>query len=354
MPLPLIDRPYRVIRKRLRSLFPRELPPVAPGLPPPDPTLPLHERLVGLERMTHALFAEVSEVKLMLAALARPDPGLWQGKPTMVAGEPATRAFPRSTICRQDSFEQPYFAYWTSKIGEGLRYHRKIWEFVFILQALWERGAIRSGARGLGFGVGSESLPAYFASQGVKITATDVEADQAADAGWIASNQHAASKAALARPRLCPPDLFEANVEFQPCDMNAIPAELNGYDFCWSACAFEHLGSIEAGLTFVERSLDTLKPGGWAIHTTEYNMSSDDRTVEVGGTVLFRRRDFEELKRRLEAQGHKVAPFDFTPGEGEIDRYLDIAPYRSEPHLVLALWGHQTTSIGVIVQKKPD
>ncbi|MBN8529429.1 MAG: class I SAM-dependent methyltransferase [Caulobacterales bacterium] len=347
-PLP---RPLRVIRKRLRNFFPREMEPVAPGLPPPDPTLPLHERLTGLERLLHSTFAEISEIKLILAAHTRPPTSIWQNKPVPVEGAPGAAVFSTSTICRQDSFEQPYFAYWAQRIGQGLRYHRKLWEFVFILQALWERGAVRPGARGLGFGVGSEPLAAFFASQGVMITATDMAPDDAAEAGWVETNQHAASKAALAYPTICPPELFETNVEFRPCDMNAIPDDMTGYDFCWSACAFEHLGSIEAGLTFVERSLDTLKPGGWAIHTTEYNMGSNDRTVEHGGTVLFRKRDFEELARRLTEKGHHVAPFDLTPGEGPVDRYLDIAPYRAEPHVVLALWGHQTTSIGVIVQK---
>lgn len=346
-----LDRGLRVIRKRLRHWFPRDINPVAPGQPRPDPALPLHERLVRLERLAHATAMDAAEIKLMLAALTLPDASVWQGKPVMIEGAPGVNAFPNSTLCRQDSFDQPYFPYWIRTIGEGLRYHRKLWEFVFILQALWERGAIRPGARALGFGVGWESIPAWFASQGIEVTATDMSADQAAGAGWIASNEHAAGKAALARPHLCPPEVFERNVTFRTVDMNAVPDDLTGYDFCWSACAFEHLGSIEAGLRFVERSLDTLKPGGWAVHTTEYTVSSNDVTIDTGDTVLFRRRDMEELQRRLEAKGHRVAPFDFTPGDKPLDRYLDILPYRTEPHLMMALWGHQTTSIGVIVQK---
>jgi hypothetical protein len=59
----------------------------------------------------------------------------------------------------------------------------------------------------------------------------------------------------------------------------------------------------------------------------------------------------EELAERLTARGHKVALFDFNPGEKPLDRYIDVAPYRSEPHLKLALAGYATTSIGIIVQK---
>jgi 2-polyprenyl-3-methyl-5-hydroxy-6-metoxy-1,4-benzoquinol methylase len=308
-------------------------------------------RLAQMEALGRATAMDVAEVRLMLAALSLPDPALWQGLPAPVEGEPGTDVFPMSTICRQESFDEPWFAWWAGQLGESLRYHRKLWEFTFILQALWERGAIRPGARGLGFGVGMEPLTAWFAAQGCQITATDMTADRAEESGWISSNEHASGKATLRRPALCPDALFDANVEFRNCDMNAVPDDLTGYDFCWSACAFEHLGSIEAGLLFIERSIETLKPGGWAIHTTEFNMSSNDQTVDHGDTVLYRRRDLEDLRRRLEARGHRVAPFDFTPGVRPIDRYIDIAPYRSEPHLILALWGHQTTSIGLIVQR---
>ena len=127
--------------------------------------------------------------------------------------------------------------------------------------------------------------------------------------------------------------------------------DLTGYDFCWSACAFEHLGSIEKGLAFVERSIDCLKPGGWAVHTSEYNYGSNTETIDHQDTVLFRRRDLEELAARLQAKGHRAAPFDFSMGNGLVEQYIDVMPYRDQPHLRMSLWGHPTTSVGVIVQR---
>lgn len=294
------------------------------------------------------------EIRLTTTHQTLPDPALWKGLPLPVAGAPAENAFPNSTMCRQDSFAEPYFPYWTAKIGAVPVYHRKLWEFVYICQSLWERRAIIPGARGLGFGVGEEPLTAFFASQDCKIVATDMDPDSAVGSGWIETAQHAAAKENLRMPRVCPDTLFDANVEFRPCDMNAIPDDLLDFDFCWSACAFEHLGSIDAGLRFVERSIDTLKPGGWAVHTTEFNLSSNEHTLSEGSTVLFRRRDFEELGARLTAQGHTVAPFDFEPGLAPLDRYFDLPPYRNEPHLKLALAGYGTTSFGIIVQKRAD
>lgn len=292
------------------------------------------------------------EVQQALAQLMLPDPAVWQGQPPLLGdAAPGERVFDRSAMCRQDSFQQPYFSFWTRRLGEGLRYHRKLWEFVFISQALWERGVCVSGRRGLGFGVGREPLTAFFASEGVSVTATDLAPDGKVVAGWEATNQHADSKEALRNPVVCPDEVFDRNVQFRFCDMNAVPDDLVGFDFCWSACALEHLGSIEKGLAFIERSIDCLAPGGWAVHTTEYNVFSDEETVDNQGTVLFRKRDLEQLASRLRAKGHEVTEMDWSPGEGAVDRYLDLPPYRHDPHLKMMLKGFATTSIGIIVRK---
>jgi 2-polyprenyl-3-methyl-5-hydroxy-6-metoxy-1,4-benzoquinol methylase len=291
------------------------------------------------------------EMKLLMGQLSLPPTELWTGRPAWTEGAPAAIAFPNSTLCRQDSFETAYFPYWTRRVGATLCYHRKLWEHVFICQALWERGAIRPGARGLGFGVGRETMAAFFASEDCRIVATDVEAEAAVRDGWSQTAQHAASLDALRYDDICEPGAFERNVTFRTCDMNDVPGDLTDFDFCWSACALEHLGSIEHGLRFIERSVECLRPGGWAVHTTEFNVSSNDHTVSEGGTVLFRRRDMEALAGRLAAKGHHVAPFDFNPGLAPLDRYIDVPPYRAEPHLKLAIQGYGTTSLGLIVQR---
>lgn len=302
------------------------------------------------DALTHALAEHRRETQLMLSALALPERAHWVDRPAMIQGEPAENAFPHSTVCRQESFNQPYFPYWTARLHEVLRYHRKLWEFVFICQVLWERGAIQPGARGLGFGVGEEPLTAFFASQGCQIVATDLGEAAAQGTGWMDTKQHAAGKQALRKPLVCPDDLFNRNVEFRECDMNDLAPNLIDFDFCWSACALEHLGSIEHGLAFIENSVRCLKPGGWAIHTTEFNTSSNEGTVDNLSTVLFRRKDLEGLADRLRAQGHLVAAFDFDPGDGAVDDYIDLPPYREQPHLKMALMGYSTTSIGIIIQ----
>ncbi len=96
--------------------------------------------------------------------------------------------------------------------------------------------------------------------------------------------------------------------------MRAIPAELSGFDFNWSSSCFEHLGTLDAGIDFVIAAVEnTLRSGGIAVHTTEYNLTSNEHTVTEGPTVIYRRRDIDELVRRLRDRGHIVTEFTVAP-----------------------------------------
>jgi hypothetical protein len=228
--------------------------------------------------------------------------------------------------------------------------HRKIWEFTWISAVLRKSGLLRKGNKGLGFGVGQEPLPVFFARHGIEILATDAPNAAIEGHGWETTGQHASSLEPLRRPQLLDDNLFDKLVSFRPADMNNISGDLKGFDFCWSACCFEHLGSIEHGLTFVEQSLKTLRPGGLAIHTTEFNLSSNDATFEHPSLCLFRKRDIEALYDRLISAGHKPWPLNFHPGTGPADAYIDLPPY-GLPHLKLEVASYATTSIGLVIQK---
>ena len=140
-------------------------------------------------------------------------------------------------------------------------------------------------------------------------------------------------------------------VEFRPVDMTRIPDDLTDYDFTWSSCALEHVGSIALGLNFIERSIACLKPGGIAVHTTELNLLSNDATIDHSGTVLFRRRDFEEIAARLVLQGHEVMPLNFVAGSTPLDDHIDVPPYSSNEHFKLLMSRYLTTSFGLIVRR---
>ena len=226
----------------------------------------------------------------------------------------------KSKPSTQEDLESDWVAYWSAELKLPVIFHRKLWEFAFVLQAVFEGGHLRAGAKGLGFGCGHEPLPSYFASRDLQITVTDLETKRAQEAGWIDSHEHAASLAEAFKEELVEKGHFNRNVSFRYVDMNAIPADLKGFDFCWSICAFEHLGSIAKGLAFVENSLATLRPGGVSVHTTEFNFLNDNETIDDWVTVLFQRKHFIQLANRLRELGHSVSELDFDVGNKPLEQ----------------------------------
>ena len=264
-------------------------------------------------------------------------------------GGPAYGEFPKpiaSTVpldcqaCTQSQIESANFKYWASRLHElPGKLHRKLWEWCFIAQALHERDMLRPGMRGLGFAVGTEPLTSLFAGAGCSILATDLRAKDAALAGWVATNQNAAGLEDLNKRCLCSADDFLNRVSFRLVDMRDIPSDIAGFDFLWSSCAMEYLGSLRDGLDFLLKAMNCLRPGGIAVHTTEFNCDTDVGTVESGNDVVYRRRDFLELSSLLAQQGHQISPFDFTTGSTDADLYVDEPPYNGKIHLKLRIGG---------------
>jgi SAM-dependent methyltransferase len=259
-----------------------------------------------------------------------------------------------SQLCRLATLESPAFRGWLERLHDVWHMHRKNWEHAYICQALHERSLLQPGRRGLGFAVGTEKLPALFAALGCRITATDLAAEDDRNHRWARNGQWAGTLEALNAAGLCPADEFRDRVEFRAVDMNHVPADLTGYDFTWSTCSFEHCGSLELGLAFLERQLDCLRPGGVAVHTTEFNLSSNDETLASGPSVIYRLRDIEDMIQGLRRRGHHVEPLDIDPGDRDVDRFVDLPPYSGPggiKHLRLDLEGFASTSLGLIIRK---
>lgn len=257
-----------------------------------------------------------------------------------------------SQICTASQFQSPLYDKWCKSFHEEPRMHRKQWEFVYILQALEATGKLKPGMKGLGFGCGKEPLPCVMASKGIEVFASDLDEASAIKEGWSPTNQHSAKIEDLYWSNVCTRNEFNNHVRYRTVNMNKIPDDLINFDFVWSSCAFEHLGSIENGLEFVEHSMKCLKPGGIAVHTTEFNLSSNEDTFQSESLVFFRKKDIEKLIRRLILSNCHVFPLNLTNGESLEDGYIDLPPYQSLPHIKLAALGYVTTSIGLIIQKK--
>ncbi|QYU66614.1 class I SAM-dependent methyltransferase [Leptolyngbya sp. 15MV] len=248
--------------------------------------------------------------------------------------EQPTLAHVGSQLCTASQFQEPVFGQLIADLKLHPGHHRKLWEHAFVLSVLLREAMVGPGRRG------------------VKVLATDAPTDETPNQGWATTNQFAAQAEDLFFAGIVGRKVFDRLVSFRPVDMNAIPADLNDqFDACWSTCSLEHLGSLQHGLDFIENSLNVLRPGGIAVHTTEFNLTSNDETLELPSLALFRRRDIERLAARLIAAGHTVAPLNFHPGHEELDEVIDVPPY-SRPHLKLLVAHYTITSIGLIVRKK--
>jgi SAM-dependent methyltransferase len=296
------------------------------------------ERLIN--ELRAAFQADLRGKPLLSSELYLPNPLVTDGLADeyMAASVPLAR-----------DFLHPKFAEFARTCGTSMRLHRKTWEWAFINERLQRAGVLCAGRRGVGFGVGNEWLPALFASTGATIVATDHPSDTG---NWRDSGQYAGNLDGLFAPHIIDRAAFDARVSFSPCDMNAIPEDLNGFDFCWSSCCFEHLGDLQRGLDFVLSSVErVLAVGGVACHTTELNLSSDDDTIESGRDVIYRKRDLLQLCQELTARGHSVEPLCIEPGNLVLDYLVDVPPYDSIPHLKLRYEQFVCTSIGLVIRR---
>jgi len=264
-----------------------------------------------------------------------------------------------SMVCRYEHFETSWYEKWARQLGffdptfSRVLSYRKIWEWCGITQVLAERGMLAQGRRGCGFAVGKEPLVSLFASLGADVTATD-RAHEHSEARWIETDNHARSAADLYQQEFLDEAAFARRVKFQPADMHSLEGVPAGqFDFVWSSCALEHLGTLSAGAEFVVQAMTLLKSGGVAVHTTEYNVSSNDDTVSAGLDVIYRRRDLEDLARRLRQDLCEVAPFDYDAGKRPYDLDYDVPPYfeTGRKHIKLLNQGYVITSCLVIIRK---
>ncbi|MFC5401655.1 SAM-dependent methyltransferase [Cohnella soli] len=257
----------------------------------------------------------------------------------------------QSQLCREQDFTMPWFTHACTKLRENMRFHRKLWEWCYIYEALRERDMLLPFRKGLGFGVGKEPLAAAFAAQGTEIVATDLDVDNAKTQGWVDTNQHANTLADLNGKGLCDPHQFANLVSYETADMNRISDKFTGqFDFTWSSCSFEHLGSIELGKRFIVNQMKCLRPGGVAVHTTEFNLTSNEETLEMPILVIYRRKDIEAMADELRREGYRIT-IDYTAGAGPFESYVDLPPYNNPVHLRLMLGQFVSTSIGLIIEK---
>jgi hypothetical protein len=234
--------------------------------------------------------------------------------------EPPSLEKPVSQLCTSAQFQDAAFGEIVEAMGMAPSRTPRSWEQAWIVSVLATEEQILPGKQAIGFGVGAERIPSLLASRGVAVLATDkppAEAAQGVDGSQLLNFY----------PDILPLEDFEQLVGVRPIDMNDLPQDLNGqFDFCWSASAVDRLGTPEKAVAFMEASLEVLRPGGLAVHTFALNIRSDTVTAVFPEICLLRRRDIEELARKLIVQGHTILPINLHPGWDAEDETVAAGP----------------------------
>lgn len=261
-----------------------------------------------------------------------------------------------SRLCTENDFYNENFRQIKRELidTEEIVLRRKVWEWVYIIQVLQYYKMLGEGKKGIGFAVGKEPLPSYFAKNHTDVLASDLGAYEENAKDWVNTNQHSSGNLKeLWYGNICPEQLFDKHVKYRDINMNDLPADEKDYDFCWSSCAIEHVGDLEKSKLFLKKMLNVLKSGGVAVHTTEFNLSSDNTTIEYGDSVIYRRKDIEEMKKWFRKNGHYMET-SYKRAKTEGNCYVDIGPFESEYkpyHLTLVANGYIETSFAIIVIK---
>lgn len=248
-----------------------------------------------------------------------------------------------SQLVSASQIYEPACQRWFSKLGFTPMMDRKLWEYSYILHALDTYADTGEGSRGLAFGCGKEFITSILAAGGASITATDFVSEEPGH--WEARGFDD-----LYFDQYISREKFNAKVSFQHLDMNKIPDDLTGFDFCWSTGSLEHIGSHANGLAFVENAMKCLKPGGIAVHTTEFTISSATVSQDFEELSFYCRSDIEALAERLLGSGHMIV-LNFERGTTVADLHVDTPPYHQGMTLCAHFRSHVITSIGLIIQK---
>jgi len=114
----------------------------------------------------------------------------------------------------------------------------------------------------------------------------------------------------------------------------------------------------KSGLQFLINSWTALRPGGIAVHTTEFNVIFKPGYIEVGASVIYRKGDIEALDYRLRKLGCAYPRHWILMAGSEttwiiaFDTLLTILHGRQ--HVKLMIASMSSTSMLIIIEKKSN
>lgn len=216
-------------------------------------------------------------------------------------------------LVTQQQIETSTFRKWCRVLGEEPRYHRRQWEFVYVMQALEENALLVRGSEGLA--VGTSFGPTLEAVTGYGCRVSKI--------GELHSNTASASSS---------------------------PDEEVGFDFAWDVAALSgglnHLGLEEKIFSMIRK----VRPGGLALITTDFVLDCETAVLNEGADKWIPDQGWlEDFSKTLEEYGHRQK-INLCQGRGPVDQNIDRPPFSSDHHLKLDVGGRVVTSLGMLIR----
>ena len=264
-----------------------------------------------------------------------------------------------SKVCdAADFFSPEYLEVVKNELCEPPVLHRKQWEFGKIFLALKKAGMLKADKRGLSMGSGIEVVLYSIARRVQHLTVTDLYSSESL---WECA------KAAN-------PDEFVRKNKRFPIDDNRLSA-LNmdmrslafgdcSFDFAYSSCAFEHIGTDPDFLQHLNEVYRVLKDGGIYVMTTEF--TCENETIPIPNNYIFSAGHLDRLiagtrfipEKRFDARISEQSVNFPVPAQvndlsyrGESDFSHALATACVMPHVQLLCGKHHATSCILVLKK---
>lgn len=105
-------------------------------------------------------------------------------------------------------------------------------------------------------------------------------------------------------------------VTFELWDIIAIPPHFrNSFDLTWPGCVPEHMILLLRRLRFIRSSLGCLKSDGVSFYTKEFNLTSDNGTVDIPSYSIYKRQVIVAFISAFMEEGFIVEPLESNIGD---------------------------------------
>ena len=265
-----------------------------------------------------------------------------------------------SKICdAADWFDTEFHSIVINELKESPRFHRKQWEFAMIFLALKKLGFLNENMTGLSLGGGNERVLYSIAQHVNKLIVTDLYDE---DTTWDCAKTKDPDEYIKASK---PFDVDDSKIKALRMDMRYLDFEDNTFDFCYSACAIEHIGDFDDFVRHLDEVYRVLKEDGVYVFTTELEIGSN--TVKDQNNFIFSSSYLNEIFNSIkltpdvDVDANLAHHESNTPLPSNVknlcynneESFID-GIMKSYPHLFLLRGKYPFTSIQFVMRKKTD